>query len=194
MAAFFARLDPHGTGTIRPETFSAFLDAHEFPTEHNVWKKNLTPNIMFQPEDLADYELKAACEAWGFDHRVAVRSPGRPQLPYGGMPLLTLKGLTDMMTVEHCHEPDQALDGINAALRHYNIWPERGPLPRNCLLPGRDAPVEVQRRGADAVERTNRTAAERLEAQRVRHAIEAQGRRNAVELVSDYHYVRRDYY
>ncbi|KAI0385525.1 hypothetical protein F5Y04DRAFT_246029 [Hypomontagnella monticulosa] len=149
---------------------------------------------MFQPEDLADYELKAVCESWGFDHRVAERSPGRPQLPFGGMPLITLRGLTDMMAVEHCFNPDQALDGINAALRYYRIWTERGPAPRNCLLPGPDAPPEIQQRQARASERSHRMAAERLEATRVRYAIEAQGRRNALELVSDYHYVRRDFY
>lgn len=133
---------------------------------------------MFQPEDLADFELKAACEAWSFEHRVAVRNPGCPQLPYGGMPMLTLRGFTN----------------INAALRYYDVWAELGPLPRECLLPGPDPPIEVQRRIEQAGARSRRTAAERIEANRVKHALQAQGRRNAEELVGDYYYVRRDYY
>ena len=36
LAAFFARLDPQGTGTITPETLSAFLDVHGFSIEDNI--------------------------------------------------------------------------------------------------------------------------------------------------------------
>ncbi|KAI1653654.1 hypothetical protein F4813DRAFT_399647 [Daldinia decipiens] len=168
LAAFFASLDSRG-------------------------KSNLVPNVMFQPEDLADFELKAACEAWSFEHRVAVRNPGRPQLPYGGMPMLTLRGFTDMMAVEHAADPELAWRGINAALRYYDVWTELGPLPRECLLPGPGPPIEVQRRIEQAGARTRRTAAERIEANRVKHALQAQGRRNAEELAGDYYYVRRDY-
>ncbi|KAF3071196.1 hypothetical protein GL218_00026 [Daldinia childiae] len=194
LAAFFARLDSRGTGTITPETLSAFLDVHGFLGGDNVWKSNLAPNVMFQPEDLADFELKAACEAWSFEHRVAVRNPGRPQLPYGGMPMLTLQGFTDMMAVEHASDPELAWRGINAALRYYDVWRELGPLPRECLLPGTGPPIEVQRRIEQAGARARRTAAERIEANRVKHALQAQGRRNAEELAGDYYYVRRDYY
>lgn len=48
---------------------------------------NIKPGVIYQPEVLADYEMKATCEAWKFEHHVVVRNPGRHQLPYGGMPL-----------------------------------------------------------------------------------------------------------
>ncbi|KAI8958204.1 hypothetical protein F5Y11DRAFT_360223 [Daldinia sp. FL1419] len=192
LTAFFMRLDSQGTGAIAPEPLSAFLDVHRFLREHNI--SNLTPNIMFQPEDLADFELKAAYEAWYFEHRVTVRDPGRPQLPYGGMPLLTLRGFIDMMAVEHAADPERAWRGINAALQYYDVWTDLGPLPRDCLLSGPDPPVEVQRRIEQAGARSRRTAAERLEANRAKLALQDQGRRNAEELAGDYYYVRRDYY
>ncbi|KAI1457897.1 hypothetical protein F4805DRAFT_159423 [Annulohypoxylon moriforme] len=192
LAAFFARLDPQGSGTIPPETLSAFLDVHGFPTEDNI--SNLKPSVMFQPEDLADYELKAACEAWGFEHRVAIRDPSRAQLPYGGMPLLTARGFADMMALEHAGDPGRAHTGINAALRRYGVWPDRGPLPRHCLLPGPDMPAEVQRRQREVLARSKRVAAERMEATRVRMALQAQGRRQAEEISGDYYYVRRDFW
>ncbi|KAI0112782.1 hypothetical protein F4776DRAFT_341241 [Hypoxylon sp. NC0597] len=78
LATFFTRLDPHGIGTITPETLSSFLDVHRFLRGHNVWNANLILSSMPQPEDLADFELNAACEVWFSEHRVAVRSPGRP--------------------------------------------------------------------------------------------------------------------
>ncbi|KAI1381141.1 hypothetical protein F4677DRAFT_118130 [Hypoxylon crocopeplum] len=193
LAAFFARLDPRGTGTITPETMSSFLDIQGFRIEHNIWKMHLKPNAMFQPEDLADFEFKAACEAWFFEHRVAVRNPSRPQLPYGGMPLLTLRGFTDMMAAEHAGDAERGWRGLNAALRHYGVWGERGPLPRACLLPGPDMPALLQRRADAAGARARRAAAERVEATRLRFALQAEGRRNAEELTGDYYYVRRDY-
>ncbi|KAK8094199.1 hypothetical protein PG997_000884 [Apiospora hydei] len=56
-------------------------------------KSNLKgSNFLYTSEDLADYELKACCEAWYFDHKTMVRHPGRNQIPYGGMPLLSLGG------------------------------------------------------------------------------------------------------
>ncbi|KAI1388583.1 uncharacterized protein F4822DRAFT_250753 [Hypoxylon trugodes] len=215
LAAFFACLDPQRTGTITPEALSSFLEVNGFTTEDNICmcaysccltihnanahiinrkgKSNLKPSIMFQPQDLADYELKAACEAWFFEHRVAVRSPGRAQLPYGGMPLLTLRGFTDMISVEHAGDPERGWRGTNAALRYYGIWRDRGPLPRDCLLSGPDMPGELRRRIEQAGVRSRKTAAERLEANRVRLALQAQGRRHAEEISGDYYYVRRDW-
>ncbi|XXG97436.1 hypothetical protein Hte_003737 [Hypoxylon texense] len=190
-AAFFARLDPQNTGTVTPEAVSAFLDVHGFATEHNTWKSNLRPNAIFQPEDLADFELKAVLEAWHLEHRVAVRHPGRPQLPHGGMPLLTPRGFADLMAVEHAGDPERAWRGINAALRYYGVWPERGPLPRACLL-ATGMPPEVRRRIEEAGARSRRAAAERIAASRVDVALRAEGRRHAEEISGDYYYVRRD--
>ncbi|KAI1844196.1 hypothetical protein JX266_009680 [Neoarthrinium moseri] len=191
MAAIFPHLDPQRTGYIRPEVLSDFLALNGFPKEEDLWKSNLTGNIMFAPEDIADAELKAACEAWPFDHRVAVRNPGRPQLPFGGMPLLSLRGLTDMMAVEHAAEPERGQRGLNAVLARYGIWPHLGPLPRSALPPAR--PVQVQRRCDEVRARSLRAAQDKLQANQARLMLEAQGRQHALDLIDYPHYVRRYY-
>ncbi|KAK9426269.1 hypothetical protein SUNI508_02710 [Seiridium unicorne] len=191
MAIVFAYLDPQKAGYIRPEVLSNFLDLSGFTLEHNIWKSNLTGNIMFPPEDIADAELKWACEAWRFDHKVVTRSPGRAQLPCGGMPLLSLRGFTDMMAVEHAGEPERAHRGLNAVLARYQIWPHLGPLPRECLLEER--PAQVQRRVEVVTERGRRAAKEMLEANQARMRIQDEGRQRALELL-DPPYVKRYYH
>lgn len=66
-----------------------------------------------------------------------------------------------------------------------------GPAPEGIFSPA--MPDAVRRRIDEANARSRRTAAERIEASRVENAIRAQGMRNAVELVSDYRYVWREY-
>ncbi|KAK8134265.1 hypothetical protein PG984_006277 [Apiospora sp. TS-2023a] len=215
MAAFFGRLDPGRAGNIRPETLSAFLDLNGFLTEDNIWKSNLKDgSFLYTSEDMADYELKACCEAWYFDHKTAVRHPGRNQLPYGGMPLLSLKGFTDMMAVESAGEPERAWRGLNAALRHYGIWQAMGPLPREvflqvklvfefrgvmvaniAILGSQDMPRQLQQRLEQVKIRSHRAAQEKLDAVRVQTQIQAQGREAALDLIDGprYGYVRRYY-
>ncbi|KAK7977868.1 hypothetical protein PG996_003919 [Apiospora saccharicola] len=192
MAAFFGRLDPSRAGHIRPETLSAFLDLNGFLAEDNIWKSNLKGgSFLYTSEDMADYELKACCEAWYFDHKTAVRHPGRNQLPYGGMPLLNLKGFTDMMAVESAGEPERAWRGLNAALQHYGIWPAMGPLPREVFL--QDMPRQLQQRLEQVKIRSHRAAQEKLDAVRVQTQIQAQGREAALDLIDGPRYVRRYY-
>ncbi|KAK7948562.1 uncharacterized protein PG986_009448 [Apiospora aurea] len=131
-------------------------------------------NFLYTSEDLADYELKACCEAWYFDHKTVVRHRGRNQIPYGGMPLLSLRGFTDMMAVESAGEPERGWRGLNAALRHYGIWPAMGPLPREVFL--QDMPRQLQQRLEQVKIRSHRAAQERLDAARVQAQIQAQGR------------------
>ncbi|OTA88606.1 hypothetical protein M434DRAFT_34769 [Hypoxylon sp. CO27-5] len=80
------------------------------------------------------------------------------------------------MAVEHASDPGHTWRGINAALR---LW--------------LDMPAEVWKRMEQAGARSQRAAVQRLEAQRVRSALQAQGRRNAEELRGDSYYVERDY-
>lgn len=187
MREFFAKLDAQRTGYITPEAFSSFLDASNFKTEDNIWKNNLKNNPMYTAQDMADYELKAALEAFIFDHKVVVRDSTRRQLPYGGMPLLSLAGFTDYMSVEYTGEPDIHLPGLNNALRVYNIWPDKGPVPR-YLFPA-TRPTEIQQRIAAGSARSHTTAQTRLDAVKMQHQIEAQGRQNAIDLVSNVRYV-----
>jgi hypothetical protein len=144
---------------------------------------------MFAAEDMADFEMKAACEAWYFDHVVVVRTPGARQLPYGGMPLLSLRGFTDWISVETSGFPDRAWRGLNAALQHYGVWPERGPMPRD-ILPA-SMPAEVQVRINRASERGRAASQQKLSANASRLALEQQGRQNALDLIGDVRYVYR---
>ncbi|KAH8677780.1 hypothetical protein BX600DRAFT_506788 [Xylariales sp. PMI_506] len=192
MAALFQKLDPQGTGYITPEVMSEFLDVNQFLTEHNIWKSNLKGNALYPPEDVADAEMKAACEAWFFDHKVVIRGPpGRRQLPYGGMPLLSLRGLTDMMAVEYAADPELGWRGVNASLRRYGVWPALGPAPRECLLP--DRPPQVQQRIEAVTVRSARAAQEKLAAVRTKHMLQQQGQQAALDLLDDRVWVRRYY-
>jgi hypothetical protein len=160
-------------------------------TSQKTGKSNLNSSLLFQPEDMADFELKGVCEAWRFDHKVAVRNPGRIQLPYGGMPLLSLRGLTDMMSVEYAGHPHRGYTAINTCLRTYGVWPALGPLPR-AMLPD-DMPPQVQRRIDEVAVRSQRLAQEKVRATQATSEIMAQGRQHAIDLVSDSYHVRRYY-
>jgi hypothetical protein len=148
---------------------------------------------MFAKEDMADFEFKAAMEAFFFDHKVVVRNPAAPQLPYGGMPLLSLAGFTDWMSLSYAAHPDAAfaVPGLNNALRVYNIWPERGPLPRYVFLPSR--PIEIQQRLDQAVQHSTVTAQERIRANQAGLQLKWEGQQNAIDLVSDYRRYYRYY-
>lgn len=183
MKEFFVKLDPRGTGYITPEAFSSFLEASRVKDSDNIWKRGLTNGGMFAKEDMADFELKAALEGFYFDHKVVVRNPNAPQLPYGGMPLLSLAGFIDFMSVEYAASPDDifVVPGLNNALRVYNIWPERGPLPRYVFPPKR--PMEVQQRIDEASQRCAANAQEKLRANQARLQMKLQGQQNALDLI-----------
>jgi hypothetical protein len=148
---------------------------------------------MFAKEDMADFELKAAIEGFFFDHKVVVRNPSANQLPYGGMPLLSLAGFTDFMSVEYAADPDDifVVPGLNNALRVYNIWPERGPLPRYVFPPRR--PIEIQQRIDQASQRCAANAQEKLRANQARIQMKLQGQQNAVDLIDGTHRYYRYY-
>lgn len=112
------------------------------------------------------------------------------------MPLLSREGFRDYLAVECAGEGPARVRGLNAALQRYGRqmspgWVARGPLPPWALP--EHMPDKVRRRIDAANERSHRTAATRIEAERVKHALMAQGRQNAIELVSDVRYVWRPY-
>ncbi|KAK8094200.1 hypothetical protein PG997_000885 [Apiospora hydei] len=45
------------------------------------------------------------------------------------------------MAVESVGEPERGWRGLNAALRHYGIWPAMGPLPRGGVFAGKTCRV-----------------------------------------------------
>jgi hypothetical protein len=143
---------------------------------------------MFSAEDMADFELKACYEAWNFSHKVVVRTPGTKQLPYGGMPLIDLQGLTAYLAVEHASDGDCAWPGLNRCLRYYNVWPALGPIPREMLPTG--MPVEIQRRIDQVKIKSTRKAEEKLQANAARLRLEDMGRQNALDLIDGPYYRR----
>ncbi|CAG9982154.1 unnamed protein product [Clonostachys byssicola] len=189
MKEFFSKLDPQGTGYITPEAFSSFLDACHYRVDDNVWKRSRKGNMMFSADDMADFELKAALEGFYFDHKVVVRNPRAKQLPYGGMPLLSLEGFADFMSVEFCADIDQHLSGLNHALRFFGIWPEKGAIPRHVFLAR--CPPELQRRIDESSARCRGTAQTRLNAHKAQKQLELQGQQNALDLIDG---PRRYYY
>jgi hypothetical protein len=118
------------------------------------------------------------------------------------MPLLAREGFVSYLAVEFAADAaPERCRGLNAALARYGNamgpgphgrgWLALGPAPQ-WIFPAA-MPPEVQRRIDEANARSHRMAAERLEAVRVEHELRAQGRRNAVELISDVRYVWRPY-
>ncbi|KAI8817008.1 uncharacterized protein EV422DRAFT_260381 [Fimicolochytrium jonesii] len=187
MKEFFSRLDTQGTGYITPEQYSSFLDANEFLTEWNAWKKCLKADWLYTAEDMADYELKSVFEGFNFDHKVVVRNAANKQLPGGGMPLLSLAGFTDHMALEYASSADEHLRGLNSALLHYGVWPERGPIPRHVLPPS--CPPQLQSRIDEATLRCTANAKSKLNALKVQASLTAMGEQNAVELADSRRWV-----
>lgn len=96
MLAFFAALDPLGSGAIAPEVFSSFLDAQHYPLHENPWKSALErppPPHNGDPDRAvraADYSLITALDDLGFDYILPARPPDRPNSRR--LPLLTREG------------------------------------------------------------------------------------------------------
>ena len=76
-------------------------------------------------------------------------------------------------------------------MKHYGVWLQMGPLPRD-MVP-KTCPPQVQERIDDASARGRRESQRRIDAVRIQHQIAAQGRQNALELISDSKYVYHYY-
>ncbi|KAI1780758.1 hypothetical protein F4818DRAFT_435954 [Hypoxylon cercidicola] len=78
LAAFFARLDPQNTGTVTPETLSAFLDVHGFAPEHNISVRNPgRPQLPYSGTPLLTQR--------GFVGMMAVEHAGDPERGWRGI-------------------------------------------------------------------------------------------------------------
>ena len=104
-------------------------------------------------------------------------------MPYGGVPLLTLAGFTDYMAVEFASDPDDHLGDINAALRYYGVWLEKGPVPRYLLPP--TCPPELTRRVDEASARCRKASTDKINAQLAKAQIQGMAGRAAVALTSN---------
>ncbi|KAB5585477.1 hypothetical protein GE09DRAFT_1070882 [Coniochaeta sp. 2T2.1] len=203
MNDFFTVLDEHNTGSLTPEVFSGFLELNGFTRDEDPWRKSHTPLALpFLPIDNADFTLLSVYQSHLFPHVISPhpRSPHRPTLPYGGVPLLLREGFLSYLAIEFSNDAPARCRGLNLALRRYGAvmpctweggrtWREMGAVPEWCFL--RDMPPEVKKKVDEAAVRGERLAREKVEAVRVENEIKAMGRRNAEELVGDYRYVYR---
>ncbi|KAJ7347192.1 hypothetical protein DFH08DRAFT_1001873 [Mycena albidolilacea] len=168
MAAIFGNLDSARTGFLAPEAYSRFMDDMCYPLAENIWKANAST-----PAN-ADAVLRRVYEALGLEHITQTR-PGPPnrhhpmfQALLGGtatpssMPLLTLRGLADLMLIELLSDPSLAYPRLVRAVQLYGLHhaePYRrwGAMPRSVLpatadprVLARTAAAEAQVRGAVA--------------------------------------------
>lgn len=171
-------------------------------------KRNIKPQFGYNPEDIADYELRTAFENFNIDHVLQPRiiapnndmagltasmaglssfaqslAKGLQPKPIsdGKMPMLSPRGFVDITVIEIVGEPNRGTLMLNRVWKHYGVWKERGEIPRTSLPeePPRDLLERIKRVG----EFSRRQAAERIEAARVEAMFKAQGRENALRLL-----------
>ncbi len=174
-------------------------------------KTNLKPTFGQNREDMADAELKTTLDNFSIDH-VMQKRPGAPHndmaqmmgnlsnfnissiissvtipsVSGGMMPLISRRGFIDLTSLETIYDPSVGWGNLNRALKAYGIWRERGPIPREALpgFPPQSVLDQVKR----VRELAEYKAKETLDALHVKSMIEAQGRQNAIDLVSDRRY------
>lgn len=107
----------------------------------------------------------------------------------GLMPLLTRKGFIDITTIEVLADPSKEWGHLRRALQMYDLPAIRGwgDLPRNVLP---DYPDErMLQRVKNVTAFAQAKGQEELAAAQVEAQIRAQGRQNAIDLISDTRYV-----
>ncbi|KAJ7581176.1 hypothetical protein C8J56DRAFT_1057174 [Mycena floridula] len=207
------------TGYLSPEAYSRFLDDQGYLNSH-TGKSNLTPDIVYgkAKEDVADQALRNAYDLFSIEHILKPRnSPVTPspfaaqyakilgpalaaslaansaqKSPTGGMmPLLTMKGFVDITAVEALCDPGRHWGCFSRIVKQYNILQSWGPIPRT-VLPEVAEPMMLSR--VETITTFSKARGERqLEAARVQAELQARGRQNALDLISDTHYVYRYY-
>lgn len=97
------------------------------------------------------------------------------------MPLLTLRGLTDAMTIDMLADPSTAWGNVNRLMRTWRlpVWCERGDAPRG-VLPAAPVPSMVNR--------VQRESEQALRGAVAYSTMRARGERAAVDLLDDSRY------
>ncbi|KAJ7662616.1 hypothetical protein DFH06DRAFT_1296249 [Mycena polygramma] len=141
MRAIFTHLDPAGTGVLPPEGYSRLLDDMGYPLYENIWKFNLgSPMLAKGREAKGDAAMKAALEAFGIEHTVQARAGQAVQQNPGGsplrqlqllqqradpapmsMPLLTTRGLTDLVAIELLSDPAGGWEKLGRVVQLYGL-------------------------------------------------------------------------
>ncbi|KAK1778447.1 hypothetical protein QBC45DRAFT_328193 [Copromyces sp. CBS 386.78] len=137
---------------------------------------------------------------------------GMRVLGVGQTPFLTEQGFIKYMAIETAGEPDRGFEGLNAALRYYGggsnggasgmgmgmgmgmegWWRKLGPIPRD-MFPA-TCPKEIQTAVDIGQAKHRDLCQDAVAGSRAYAQMAAEGRRHALELVSDDRYVRVDQY
>jgi len=135
----------------------------------------LTRNIS---EQCPDYDLCETCHSKGI-HPHQFQLVGLPQ--GNAYPLLSFSGFIDLSTLDilQCHSPNVIYrPGLNAMLQHFNLFPERGPIPETGgILP--DYP------NANVLERIRKAREAHAEEQKKIQEIQFQAKMDTIRSQAD---------
>ncbi|KAI6246921.1 hypothetical protein HI914_05072 [Erysiphe necator] len=153
MSSIFNTLDEKGTGYLKPEEFSFFLEIQGYPLSANIWKMAWQKAAGGSSKDVADLELGLYFAEREIPFTLAARpieletSGGNsPEKPLNSktkkknskdvnknMPLLSRQGFIDLSASEYLKDPSMAYQYIMNALHELKVWKELGDLPRSVL-------------------------------------------------------------
>ncbi|CAK5284796.1 unnamed protein product [Mycena citricolor] len=198
--AIFEHLDTARSGYLPPEGYSRMIDDMQYPLHINIWKKNLTQSSFLQSrEAAADAALRAAYDTFGLEYitqsRPRAKSSGRfsglqslasPATP---MPLLTARGLGNVIAIELLSNPNDAFPRLARAVQAYGLYSKEpyaswGAMPRRVLPASPDPRMlaRVQQAQMSAVQTATMNA-----------QLTAQADLAAVNILSDSQWERRRY-
>ncbi|KAJ7836285.1 hypothetical protein B0H14DRAFT_2794749 [Mycena olivaceomarginata] len=126
MSTIFGHLDSARTGFLPPEAYSRFADDMGYPTHENIWKN---AGGAGNPST-ADAVFKRVLDFCGIEHITQARTApenlqliqalaGMANLP---MPLLTSRGLADLMALELLSDPPAAWPKFARAVQLYGLY------------------------------------------------------------------------
>ncbi|KAF9468321.1 hypothetical protein BDZ94DRAFT_1232380 [Collybia nuda] len=206
----FSHLDSSNSGYLVPEAYSRFLDDLGYVGQENSWKAGYIATLYISAESMADKSLKNTFDLFSIDHVVQQRiqpthvdptgttsllrgflgnafNPSMLQTPgiaEGPMPLLTRKGFLDITTIEVLGDPSKEWGNLSRVIRKYDLPRYRswGDLPRSAL-PDLPDPRTLQKVAA-IHEVAKAKAARELASVHAGQMLAAQGRQNALDLIS----------
>ncbi|CAK5275011.1 unnamed protein product [Mycena citricolor] len=133
--AIFAHLATAHTDYLAPEAYSRLRDDMGYEWHANVWKRHLgLPGTARAVEAPADAALKHTYEIFGIEHVVQHR-PRPIHLYSNPMPLLTRRGLGELIALDLLTAPDSTYPKLRRVLDKYRLRPfaQWGALPRSVV-------------------------------------------------------------
>ncbi|POS82973.1 hypothetical protein EPUL_005984 [Erysiphe pulchra] len=153
MSSIFNTLDEKGTGFLKPEQFSGFLEIQGYPLSANIWKMACTKAAGASNKEVADLELGLYFSERSISHILTTRpieletNKRKSSLKVSSseikkkksknvnqnMPLLSRQGFIDLCASEYLKDPSMAYQYLMNALHELKVWRELGDLPRSVL-------------------------------------------------------------